>query len=130
MQPKIRSHTADVRNGEALLDDLLGMRFLIVSMETEPQTWLTPESGSLWRRLGGERIVIASAEQARANHIAEASDIQRLVATDDLFAGWMRQQRCAAAVVRPDRYVFGTADDAIQLNRLVAAVARHVLGIA
>ena len=130
VQPKIRSHTADVRNGEALLDDLLGMRFLIVSMETEPQTWLTPESGSLWRRLGGERIVIASAEQARANHIAEASDIQRLVATDDLFADWMRQQRCAAAVVRPDRYVFGTADDAIQLNRLVAAVARHVLGIA
>ena len=47
---------------------------------------------------------------------------------DDLFSGWMRQQDCAAVVVRPDRYVFGMANDAAQLNRLVTAVARHLLG--
>jgi len=32
-------------------------------------------------------------------------------------------------VVRPDRYVFGAANDAEQLNCLVAAVARRVLGL-
>ena len=40
----------------------------------------------------------------------------------------MSRHGCAAVVVRPDRYVFGAADDAATLNRLVQQVARHVLG--
>jgi len=40
----------------------------------------------------------------------------------------MRRMGCAAVVVRPDRYVFGAAADAAALNRMVAALAEHVLG--
>ena len=129
VQPKIRRHTRnDAVGDEVLLDDLLQFRFLIAAATAEAQAWLTPASRELWRRLGGERITIQPAEQAGpANSLAD-DDIRNLRETDGLFAAWMREQECVAVVVRPDRYVFGTANDATQLNRLVAAVGRHVLG--
>jgi 3-(3-hydroxy-phenyl)propionate hydroxylase len=51
-----------------------------------------------------------------------------LIETDGLFAAWADRYGCAAAVVRPDRYVFGLARDAIELDRLVADVYGQVLG--
>jgi hypothetical protein len=40
----------------------------------------------------------------------------------------MAQQAGAAALVRPDRYVFGIAANAAELNRLVAALGRQIFG--
>jgi 3-(3-hydroxy-phenyl)propionate hydroxylase len=129
MQPTIRRHARQDAIGESLLlDDLLRFRFLIASATAVPQTWLSPESRKLWRRLGGERIVIGPPEQTREPDGPAGNDVQYLAETNALFAAWMSQHGCAAAVVRPDRYVFGTANDAAQLNGLVAAVGRHVLG--
>jgi 3-(3-hydroxy-phenyl)propionate hydroxylase len=128
VQPKIQQHAGQGTMGDkVLLDDLLRFRFLIATATAEPQTWLTPESRKLWRRLGGERIVIGPAGQTYQPNDLDGNDVQHLAETDALFAAWMSQHGCAAAVVRPDRYVFGTANDAAQLNRLVAAVGRHVL---
>jgi 3-(3-hydroxy-phenyl)propionate hydroxylase len=116
VQPRIARESDEV-----LLDDVLQPRFLIATTTAASQAWLTPESLELWRRLRGERIVIgAQSDLAR-------TDAQHLAETDALFADWMSQLGCAAVVVRPDRYVFGTASDASQLNRLVAAVGRQVL---
>ena len=42
-----------------------------------------------------------------------------MVERDGLFADWMRQHGVSAAIVRPDRYVFGAAHSAEQLNMLV-----------
>jgi len=129
VQPKIRCRTrSDAAECEVLLDDLLGFRFLIAAASAQAQGWLTPESRELWRRLGGERITIQSADEADRAHGLGDDDVQNLEETDGLFAGWMRQHGCAVVVVRPDRYVFGTVNDAVQLNRLVAALGRHVLG--
>jgi 3-(3-hydroxy-phenyl)propionate hydroxylase len=125
VQPKIQHHARDAAGDPILLDDLLRVRFLIAAATAEPQTWLTPESRRLWRRLSGEQIVIGPPDLARG---PAGSDVQYLVETDTLFAEWMAQHDCAAVVVRPDRYVFGTANDAAHLNRLVAAVGRHVSG--
>jgi 3-(3-hydroxy-phenyl)propionate hydroxylase len=127
VQPKIyRNARADAPDSAAMLDDLLRPRFLIASATPEVQGWLTPESRALWRRLGGERIVIGPPEQTRPwDHLAD--DIQYMAETDSLFAAWMLQLNRAAVVVRPDRYVFGTANDAAQLNRLIASVGRHVI---
>ena len=110
-----------------MLDDLLQSRFLIAAATPEVQGWLTPESRALWRRLGGERIVIGPPEQTRLWDRLADDDIQYLAETDSLFAAWMSQLDSAAVVVRPDRYVFGTASDAAQLNRLIASVGRHVM---
>ena len=46
----------------------------------------------------------------------------------DSFTAWAESYGCTAAVVRPDRYVFGLARDAAELNRLVADVHRQVFG--
>ena len=129
VQPKVRClPRRDPTNGTVLLDDLLHFRFLIATATAEAHAWLTPESLRLWRRLGGERIVIGSREQVPQPDDHAGHDVQYLAETDALFAEWLSQRGCAAVVVRPDRYVFGTASDPAQLNRLVAAVGRHVLG--
>jgi 3-(3-hydroxy-phenyl)propionate hydroxylase len=129
VQPKIQRHARqDAMGDKVFLDDLLRFRFLIAAATAEPQTWLTPESRKLWRRLGGERIVIGPPDQTHQPDGPAGNDVQYLAETDALFAAWISQYGCAAVVVRPDRYVFGTANDAAQLNRLVAAVGRHVLG--
>ena len=76
----------------------------------------------MWRRLRGERIVIGSMPGS-----ASTDGILDLTETDALFASWMSQHGSAAVVVRPDRYVFGMGNDAVELNRLVADVGRLVL---
>jgi 3-(3-hydroxy-phenyl)propionate hydroxylase len=129
VQPKIEHHARQDATGDTvLLDDFLHFRFLIAAATAEPHTWLTPESRELWRRLGGERVVIGPADQTRQSDSVAGNDVQYLVETDALFAAWISQHGCAAVVVRPDRYVFGTANDAAQLNRLIASVAGQVLG--
>lgn len=127
VQPKIQHRALPDEMGEVLLDDLLRFGFLIAATTAEPQTWLTAESREVWRRLGGEQIVIGSPNQTHHPDASGGNDVRYLVETDALFVTWMSQHNCAAVVVRPDRYVFGTANDAMQLNRLVAAVGRHVL---
>jgi 3-(3-hydroxy-phenyl)propionate hydroxylase len=69
-------------------------------------------------------VVIGGAGQRQ---VALRDGVRYLSEADSLFAAWMQQLDCSAVVVRPDRYVFGAARDAAQLNRLVAAVGRHVL---
>jgi 3-(3-hydroxy-phenyl)propionate hydroxylase len=128
VQPKIQRDARQNAMSEAiLLDDLLRSGFLIAATTAESQAWLTPESRELWRRLGGEQIVIGATGETRQPDDPAGNDIQYLAETDALFAAWMSEHNCAAVVVRPDRYVFGMANDAAQLNRLVTAVARHVL---
>jgi len=123
VQPRVE----DTAGGEALLDDLLQFRFLIATGTTHAQAWLTAESRELWRRLGGERVVIAESEREQLNDRAAGDEVRYVVRADGLFPAWMMQHGCAAAVVRPDRYVFGAANDAAQLNRLVSAVGQQVL---
>ncbi len=129
VQPKIhRRADADEPDSEALLDDLLKPRFLIATTTAAAQEWLTLESCALWRRLGGERIVIGTQEQTIADEDVADDEIQYFAETDSLFSGWMSELDSAAVVVRPDRYVFGAASDAEELNRIIASVGRHVLG--
>jgi 3-(3-hydroxy-phenyl)propionate hydroxylase len=125
VQPKIRPHAgADARDDAILMDDLLGFRFLIATTTAEAQTWLSPQSREVWRRLGGVRAVVGPSGQT---HALPVDEVRHLTEADTLFAQWMEQLGCEAVVVRPDRYVFGAASDAAQLNRLVAEVGRHVL---
>jgi 3-(3-hydroxy-phenyl)propionate hydroxylase len=130
VQPRIQRQCSAGASDKILLDDLLRVGFVIAAPTAQPHTWLTLESRKLWRRLGGERIVIGPPDQVHRPHDPDdGSDVEYLTETDTLFADWMARHGCAAVVVRPDRYVFGTANDAAQLNRLIAAVGRQVLGV-
>jgi 3-(3-hydroxy-phenyl)propionate hydroxylase len=49
-----------------------------------------------------------------------------VVERDGLFADWMRQHGAAAVIVRPDRYVFGAAGGAGELNMLVEQLLQNL----
>jgi len=96
------------------LDDLLKPEFAIVTLAAQQMAWLSETSRAAWQRLSGERVVIAASGDS-----CDANGILSVVERDGLFADWMRQHGVSAAIVRPDRYVFGAAHSAEQLNMLV-----------
>jgi 3-(3-hydroxy-phenyl)propionate hydroxylase len=80
------------------LDDLLGGRFAIVRQA--PSEAFPPELGAAWDRLDGRRIAVAG-------------DV------DGRFGAWLDSAGAIAAVLRPDRYVYGLARDDGELEDLV-----------
>ena len=50
-----------------------------------------------------------------------------LSTTDDLFADWLAETGAVAAVVRPDRYVYGAARTPADLTRLVRQLSDTLL---
>src|SRR5262249_26107277 len=119
-QPHVRQPA-----GAVLLDDVLPSRFLIVATTADALAGMAPAAHAIWRRLGGERVVLQSPDRA-AGPVGDG--VRALTETNGLFANWAKSYGGTAAVVRPDRYVFGLARDAAELNRLVADVHRHVFG--
>ncbi|MCC8961533.1 bifunctional 3-(3-hydroxy-phenyl)propionate/3-hydroxycinnamic acid hydroxylase [Bradyrhizobium sp. Pear76] len=121
VQPHVRAPDGQT----CRLDDLLKPEFAIVTAAAEPMAWLSDASRAAWRHLAGERVVITASGES-----TEADGILSVVERDGLFADWIRHHRAAAVIVRPDRYVFGAADGADELNGLVAQLfeglgARH-----
>ena len=107
-----------------LLDDVAAPRFLLVTATADAQAWLSPPSRELWRRIGGERLVIAP--DARDGTTDDGIGV--LAERDRLLADWLARHGAAAVVVRPDRYVYGIAADAAALNRQIAALGAQLFG--
>lgn len=93
-------------NGKKRLDNLLTPEFLIAAASPVALKALTPESLTIWNRLHGQLVVVKE--------------------TGSLFSDWLDQYNITAAVVRPDRTVFGGARTADELNALVAALSAQL----
>jgi 3-(3-hydroxy-phenyl)propionate hydroxylase len=106
-----------------LLDDVVAPRFLLATTSEQVQSWLSERSLDLWRRIGGERVVITPDGAGGAE-----GGIRRLRERDRLFADWMARYGVAAVVVRPDRYVYGIARYAGELNRMMEGLGRQIFG--
>jgi 3-(3-hydroxy-phenyl)propionate hydroxylase len=117
VQPRVGSGGEGV-----LLDDVVAPAFLLATTSDEAQSWLSPTSLEVLQRLGGERVVIA----ANGDRTSDHHGVRHLHEYDHLFADWMAQHDAAAIVARPDRYVYGMARDAHELNRLIARLGRQV----
>lgn len=117
VQPRVRAADGAVRR----LDDLLKPEFVIVAATPEPLAWLSEPSLAGWQRLGGERVVIAASGEP-----SDRGGVLTVVENDNLFGGWMRQNAVAAVVVRPDRYVYGAAENAGQLNMLIGHLLQNL----
>ena len=74
---------------------------------------MTPSSLQIWRRIGGEQIIIAADDAGFGG--------QHRVLKEDgrLFSDWLLANGVAVVIARPDRYVFGAATNADQLNGLI-----------
>jgi 3-(3-hydroxy-phenyl)propionate hydroxylase len=92
-----------------------------------PQPWLRGEAGA--RRMDdvlgcGWRLLSTSRQGLPQDGIDlpdfRAADLAALAETDGVLATWFDRNRCAAALVRPDHYVFGTARDPAAVPALLA----------
>ena len=116
-QPRVATDDGNDR----LMDDVLPPVFLVVSATPDAQSALgEPELGAL-HRLGARRVVLRPSADAGKS---AAPDVLTLTANDDLFADWLAETGATAAVVRPDRYVYGVARTPVELARLVGDLSR------
>jgi 3-(3-hydroxy-phenyl)propionate hydroxylase len=110
VQPHVRAPDRRI----VRLDDLLPQEFVLAAATPDVIDWLSDASRAAWQRLSGAQVIIAApGESAQHGGVLAVSE------ADGLFTGWMRQNAVAAVIVRPDRYIYGAAENADQLNRLV-----------
>jgi 3-(3-hydroxy-phenyl)propionate hydroxylase len=104
-QPRILSAA-----GEQLLDEIVGYGWRIV--------------------LDGRRVSLADIEESWMKRkswikpIAIGGDGMR--ERDGIVAGWFDRNGCVAAVVRPDHYVFGTAQDLRSISNVTREAGLHL----
>lgn len=109
VQPNVRQQN----NVLARLDDVISAGFVIAATSAEALQWMTAELRRSWDKLGGASIVIRDAP------LAVAGNVTVLCEQNGLFTEWMWAAGVEAVLIRPDRYVFGGAKTAEQLNALV-----------
>ena len=103
----IRQPTVRAASGQTgLLDDFLGLSFALVG-RTSSDLQLAPELRSAWERFGGSIVALNDLPAHRLEH-------------DALF------DHHAAALIRPDRYVFGVVDEDWSVNQLVQAMIEQL----
>jgi len=95
-----------------------------------PQPWLQREQGRMRMDdvLGsGWRLFTASREALPPGDIDlpefRATDLAALNEIDGVVAAWFERHGCAAALVRPDHYVFGTVREPVAVPALLAEAA-------
>jgi len=120
VQPRVHAASGD----KVRLDDMTGEEFLIVSRSREAQDWLDKTALAIVEKIGATRLVIVPG----APEEPMAGNVPTLVETASLFTDWLAENKAEIAVVRPDRYVYGVAANAADLNRLIRALARQVFG--
>ncbi len=101
-QPDVR----EAAGGIGPLDDLLGSGFAILG-QTGQDLRLSPESQALWKALGGRLVALEDFEYDPPDQ-------------DPLF------EHHPAALIRPDRYVYGVVDAAWTLERLIGHLATEM----
>jgi 3-(3-hydroxy-phenyl)propionate hydroxylase/flavoprotein hydroxylase len=91
---------------ECRLDELLGPGFALVGRK-ESDLQLGPEARAILRRIGGRTLSLEGLEVSRGE-------------ADQLFDAH------SAAVVRPDRYIFGVVDENWNLDQLLLELGREL----
>jgi len=109
------------KSGSGLFDDVVGAGWCIVAATPGVLDLLTPMQRAAWERIGGRVAVVSPS----------SPDVSVPGALEDLsgtYAEWFAAHGAAAAVVRPDWYVFGTATDGGGLTALLGRLSRALEG--
>ena len=95
----------------ALFDDMAGTGWTVVTMEPSLLAAIEGERLSIWEMLDGNTVVFGTGP----GHLSD---------TDGVFGRWFGENEISAAVVRPDRYVYGVARNAEQLQDLLDSLSK------
>jgi len=97
------------------LDDLVPSGFMLIGAGAEWVDWLDSALRELWGRLQGATVMVLP----QAGSSACQEQVWRVVERDGVLATWLKDLGAQVALVRPDHYVYGVANSADELNRLV-----------
>ncbi|MER5520828.1 bifunctional 3-(3-hydroxy-phenyl)propionate/3-hydroxycinnamic acid hydroxylase [Streptomyces sp. NPDC002763] len=109
-QPRVRDASGD----RVRLDEVLGDWFAVVSIENDDQSEAAPgdDSGrffeSACRALGARHVTVRASTGGENGRKASAGDAE-VVDLDGTLVDWASRLGISWAIVRPDRYVYGTA---------------------
>jgi 3-(3-hydroxy-phenyl)propionate hydroxylase len=119
-QPKVRDGAQEV-----LLDDLAGTGWRVV---TSMRLADMPPRLQAQASVLGTLVCLAPAAAANTAAGRCPGAVIETAETEGVVAKWFARHECVAAVVRPDHYVYGTANDGAGLARLLTGLA--IAGIA
>jgi 3-(3-hydroxy-phenyl)propionate hydroxylase len=127
----VQPDVLDAHGNISRFDNLVPPRFLIVAGDERPHSWLEEDEAESWFKVGGF-LVSVGRRGSSPNQSARRGTLARgTLAFEEVgerFRDWLDSIGARAAVVRPDRYLYGTARNADELRRLVrpllAAVSR------
>lgn len=111
MQPMVQTEP-----GPRMLDDLLDPRFVLILREDANDELLSPRHLAFFKDIEGQVLRLRT-QQSR---VADDAPFVEMLETDNRFNDWMRQHDLVAVIVRPDRYVYGGAQDRPGLERLLS----------
>ena len=109
VQPRVRNELGK----ESLLDDFLPMRFLYVTFKQKTQVWFN-DYDHFWKKIGGLRVNIQSEKIGNKQY----KNILNLQEIDDFFSTWCAKNNISSVIVRPDRYVYGIANNKSDLKNI------------
>ena len=113
-QPWIRTAA-----GRRLLDTATGTGWrLVLDARNAPE--LTADARASLTRIGMRLIRVRSA------HAAGQAGLDAVAEEDGVVAAWFDRHGCRAAIVRPDHYVFGVANDMSALGRMLSGLATRL----
>ena len=113
-QPWIRTAA-----GRRLLDVATGTGWrLVLDQRNAPD--LSPDARADLARLGMRLIRVCSADAP------DQADRDAVAEEDGVLAAWFDRHRCRAAIVRPDHYVFGVANDEGALAKMLCELAARL----
>jgi 3-(3-hydroxy-phenyl)propionate hydroxylase len=114
-QSRVRTATGDT----VLLDDVLGLRFALVSVGGEKAPRITLPG--VLARIGAHTVIVVPRGGAWPVPARGTTVVEEL---DEVVAPWLA--RHGSALVRPDRYVLGTAVTAADAARWTQALEAYI----
>ena len=104
-QPKVRG--ADGRDQP--MEDTIENGFLLVVRDDAILSGITDDQKAFWRRLGGQLVVMDAPKLS--------DDFTYLADLDGTLLSFFDDHSAVAIIVRPDRYIYGIASSATDLDR-------------
>jgi 2-polyprenyl-6-methoxyphenol hydroxylase-like FAD-dependent oxidoreductase len=105
-------------NVAELFDDVSGGGWVLLLRNASMFAALGEER-DMWRSVEGVVVSLGSPDGTEADGVVTVADV------DLLYTRWLDEHDCDAVLVRPDWYVFGSADTADALRRLMRSLSRY-----
>jgi 3-(3-hydroxy-phenyl)propionate hydroxylase len=100
-----------------LLDEIVGERFALLSVDDDPREHLSAETCKSLESVGTQFAVIS-------NDTSKAPQSDVYFEQGRIFNNWMAQNGARFIIVRPDKYVYGTAAGSTSVEGLAVSLCR------